>query len=255
MLTEQDIKTALAPHFPAIHILAVLSHYSEAVKKYQASDWEGSLLKSGKFVEATLKALLVHCGLTVPPARRFKVGDAIRDLGQISSTTYDDTARLLIPRACTFIYDIVSNRGTRHDPDKVNPNKMDASVVMPMISWILAEMIRFASGIATPTETLEQVENLTEKKYPHIENVDGRLYVNIAGLRAREIGLLLLHAHYPHRITRVELTASMRRHGLKTNPIAIALTRLKSTVDETDNGWKLRAPGREEAEKILSQNS
>jgi hypothetical protein len=254
MLSEQDAKRILSTQFPAIHLTAVLSHYEEAIKKYRAGDWEGSMLKGGKFLEAVLKALLTYCRLPVPAARRFKVGDAVRDLGK--TTSYDDSIRLLIPRACTFIYDIVSNRGTRHDPDKVNPNKMDASVAMPVISWVLAEMIRFASGIATPTETLEQVENLTEKKYPHIENIGGRLYVNISGLSARDLGLFLLHAHYPQRIRRADLSASMQRHGVRTaGARSMALLRLKNVVDETEEGWILRASGREEAENLLSAHS
>jgi len=249
MISEQEARSILVSKFAPVHVAALLSHYEEAVKKYRASDWEGSMLKGGKFLEAALKACATHCGLSLPPVRQFKVSKAVQDLGNTSG--YDDSVRLLIPRACTFAYDIVSNRGTRHDPDKVNPNKMDASVVMPIISWILAEMIRFASGIATPNETLDQVENLTEKKYPHIENIDGRLYVNKPGLNARELGLLLLHAHYPQRVQRADLSSSMQRHGVKANSRSVALTRLKTVVDETNEGWKLRASGREEAEKIL----
>ncbi len=254
MLSEQDAKRILHTQFPAAHIVAALSHYEEAIRKYRAGDWEGSMLRGGKFLEAVLKALLVHCGLPVPATRRFRVSHAVQDLGQ--TTGYDDSVRLLVPRACIFVYDIVSNRGTRHDPDKVNPNKMDASVVMPTISWVLAEMIRFASGVATPTETLEQVENLTEKKYPHIEDIDGRLYVNIPGLSARDLGLLLLHAHYPHRVSRTDLSSAMHRHGVRSpNARSVALTRLKDVVDETDEGWKLRASGREEAEALLTGTS
>lgn len=46
----------------------------------------------------------------------------------------------------------------------------------------------------------------------------------------------------------------MQRHGVKANPRSIALTRLKAVVDETAEGWKLRASGREEAEKLLTKN-
>jgi hypothetical protein len=250
MISEQDAKGILGLQFPAIHVAAALSHYEAAIREYRAGDWETSMLKGGKFLEAVLKASLIHCGLSLPTARQFKVGKAIQDLGQTNG--YDDSVRLLIPRACAFVYDIVSNRGTRHDPDKINPNKMDASVVMPVVSWMLAEMIRFASGIATPTETLEQVENLTEKKYPHIEDIDGRLYVNMSGLSARQLGLLLLHAHYPHRVRRADLSATMQRHGIKSNTTSMALTSLEAVVDETEDGWKLRASGREEAESLLA---
>lgn len=249
MTKKPDIKILLATQFQSTHINAILSHYSNAVSKYQSGDWEGALLKSGKFVEAVMKALLIHCALSLPPPRRFKVSSAVINLGQLSNST-DDAIRLLIPRACIFIYDIVSNRGARHDPDKIDPNKIDASVVMPTISWILAEMIRFSSGVVTPQVTIEQIESLVDKKYPHIEYIDGRLYINTSELKPRELGLLLLHAYYPKRITRSELSASIYRHGIKRG-VTVALTRLKSFVDENDDGWRLRQIGVKEAEKIF----
>lgn len=252
MFSKQEIESILTAQFPLKHVTAALAHYLGAVEKYQSSDWEAALLKSGKFIEATLKALLIHCGLSVPPAKRFKVSNSVRNLEQASST-YDETVRLLIPRGCSFLYDITSNRGARHDPDKIDPNKMDASIAIPLISWILAEMIRFASGNGTPGEIGEQIESLIEKKYPHIENIEGRLYINIRGLSPRELGLLLLDAHYPGRISRAELAASMLRHGAEKNSTAIALTRLKNLVDDVNGNWKLRGIGRQEAEEILSK--
>jgi hypothetical protein len=45
----------------------------------------------------------------------------------------DDSIRLLIPRNCVFVYDIASN-SSRHDPDEIDPNKMDAIVVVQNVS-------------------------------------------------------------------------------------------------------------------------
>ncbi|MES2059697.1 MAG: hypothetical protein V4438_01565 [Patescibacteria group bacterium] len=233
---------------------STINHYKEMVSAYQAGDWESSLIKAGKFVEAVTKALYLHCGKALPPARQFKVGTILRALEQL--TGHDDTVRLLIPRAGIFVYDIVSNRGARHDPDQIDPNKMDAAAVLPIASWILAEMIRFAAkGSSTPEETFRITELLCEKKYPYIEDIDGRLYVNIRDLNPRELGLLLLNAHYPNRISRSDLSAAIQRHGHRGNKVDVALTRLKSVVDDSEDFWKLRANGREEAERILSKNS
>ncbi len=254
MTDEQTINHTLSTQFTKKHVDSLIKHYKEMVRAYQAGDWELSLIKGGKFIEAVIKAIYLYCGKTLPPARQFKVGAILRSMEQV--TGYDDTVRLLIPRAGIFLYDIVSNRGARHDPDQIDPNKMDASATLPIASWVLAEMIRFAAkGSSTPEETLRITELLSEKKYPYFEDIDGRLYINIRNLNPRELGLLLLNAHYPDRISRPELSAAIHRHGYRGNLVDVALTRLKSLVDDNEGFWKLRANGRKEAEQLLARNS
>ncbi len=254
MTEEEAIKNVLIKVFPAKHITSALEHFSEAETKYQQEDWEKSLLRSGKFIESTLKALYVYAGKTLPPSRQFKVSTVIQQLGQLSNS-YDDTIRLTIPRSCSFIYDIVSNRGARHDSDDFDPNKMDASVSIPTISWILSEMIRFASQTSPSNDDVTSfTESLMEKKHPLFETIDGRIYVNHKGLTPKDLALLLLYAYYPKRISRKELTDSIERHGNFTrNAIAIALTNIKDLVDDDGTGnWKLREIGRAKAARILN---
>ena len=252
MNIEQQIKSNLGRKFSKRHIDASIKHFLDAVNRYQQADWEGCVLKTGKFIEAIMKTLWIFCGQTLPPPRRFSVGNTADRLRGL--TSHPDTIRILIPRACVFVYDIASNRGARHDPDEIDPNKMDASVVLPTASWILSELIRFAdAGSSTPEQTLSIVETLMDKKYPYFENIDGRTYINLRGLAPKDVGLLILNATYPKRISRNKLLDLLKRHGYKDNPSAIALTRLKEFVDDCNGDWKLRGNGREEAEKILAK--
>jgi hypothetical protein len=254
MNSEAQAKQILINVFPAIHVNASLTHFSDAVKKYQKGDWEGSTLKIGKFVEATIKALYVYCGQTLPRGRAFKVGAIVKNLERLNSNQYDDTVRILVPRACVFIYDIASNRGARHDPDEIDPNQMDASVVIPTAAWILAELIRFANGQNGNVATaMLLVEGLSMKKYPYFEEIDGRTYINIRGLSAREIGLLVLTAVYPRRINREKLTDLIHRHGGTKNGARVATQRLTRVVDADNDNWKLRGIGLQEAEQVLSR--
>jgi hypothetical protein len=254
MRPAHQIKAILVKSFSDRHVSATLKHFSEAVEKYQEGNWEVSLSKIGKFVEAVLKALWIYCGQTLPPARNFKAGQIIRNLGNLSSSQYSDSVRLLVPRGCAFVYDITSNRGARHDPDEIDPNKMDASVALSSASWILSEMLRLAdSSSSNPEMTAEIVEALIEKKYPFLENIDGRTYVNIAGLSAKDIGLLLLNAFYPGRISRTELIGLIKRHGFTKGAAAVSVTRLQQFVDDDGTGaWKLRGLGRQAASALLS---
>lgn len=253
MTEEQAIKNILDKIFPPKYIASTLKHFSAAVTKYQQEDWEASLLKSGKFVESVLKALHVCVGKTLPPSRQFKVNTTIQQLGQLGNT-YDDTIRLTIPRCCAFIFDLVSNRGARHDSDDFDPNKMDASVSITMISWVLSEMIRFASQASPSDDDVASfTESLMEKRHPLFETIDGRTYVNHKGLSQKDLALLLLYANYPRRVSRKELTDSMERHGNATkNAVTVALTNIKDLVDDDGHGnWKLREIGRQKATRIL----
>jgi len=138
-----------------------------------------------------LKALWVHTGNTLPPARQFKADSVINQLA--NQTTFDDSVRLTIPRACRFAYDIASNRGARHDPTEVDPNAMDAHAVVGVTSWILGELVRYAQkGSLRPDDVKDLVDGLTEKKYPLIEDVDGRTYLHVGGASGRDIAVLLL---------------------------------------------------------------
>ena len=105
----------------------------------------------------------------------------------------EESIRLTIPRACRIVYEIASNRGARHDADEIDPNEMDATVAVSVCSWIVAEMLRVAQkGSLDPAGVQEIVAGLIQKRYPHIEEVQGRIYVSIKGLSAREIAIAAL---------------------------------------------------------------
>src|SRR6266446_6440042 len=106
-----DPEQLLQPTFAVRHVSAVLKHFQAMTTEFQLSAWEEAIGKGGKFVEAALKALHVHAGKTLPPARQFKAGKLMTDLEQLPAGSLDDSVKLTIPRACRFAYDIASNRG------------------------------------------------------------------------------------------------------------------------------------------------
>ena len=93
-----------------------------------------------------------------------------------------------------------------------------------------------------------------EKRYPDIEDIDGRLYVNLDGLSAPDITLLVLERKYPARFSRDELLETLLRHdGVKKSNAQVAMTRIKKYIDDDGKGnLKLRANGRQKAAGIRS---
>jgi len=251
------VEQLLQPTFQSRHVKAALRHFREMTGEFQQGAWEEAIGKGGKFVEAALKALHLHTGGTLPPPRQFKADRVMNALEQLAAGPFDDAIRLTIPRACRFAYDIASNRGARHDPTEIDPNEMDARVVVTTVSWILAEMLRYAQrGSAAPDEVRELVDGLTQRRYPAVEEVDGRVYFHVPGASGRDVALLSLWHQYPGRMTRQELVAALRRHRFSEPNARVAVTRIARLVDQDRQGrLRLLQPGIAEAERLIADAS
>ncbi len=253
MNAPRTVEEMLTDVLEAKHTKAAVHHFDELVSEFQLGKWEKSIAKGGKFIEAILKALWVAAGETVPSGRAFKA-DAILNQLPHQTQLVEDSLRLTLPRACRVVYDIASNRGGRHDPDEVDPNVMDATVVLANAQWILAELVRYSQKGAThPNEAAEQVDSLTKRRYPFFEDIDGHLYSEV-GTSARAVGLMILFYH-GKRMSRDELRRSIVRHDFTDDNARLAIKRLTGAIDDDGNGnVKLRLTGIREAEKLIEKH-
>lgn len=247
------IELMLTPYFHKKNVSSLLKHFSKSVEDFRKRDWENAIAKAGKFIEATLKALFVHVGRALPSGRGFKADVIINGLGQLPDGSFHDSIRLTIPRAARFVYEVASNRGARHDTDEVDPNEMDANAAMMACSWILAEMIRLAQkGAVDLSQAKTLVENLTQKRYPMIEDVEGHIYFHRKKKTATEVALVVLAHQYPGRVEKQELVATVKRNGFSLANARVAVSRILRMVDENDNGeLRLLAPGLKQAEELM----
>lgn len=252
-MSQDTIDKLLVVKFPGKHVDALVRHYKDASEKFRRRQWEESTAKAGKFVEATLKALH-FCALNqpAPSGKAFKADAVMMTLNNLPKTAADDTIRILIPRACRFVYDIASNRGGRHDPDEIDANEMDATAAMSICAWILAEMIRYSQqGIVDLTEARKIVASLAEKKFPLLEEIEGRIYFHKHGKSAPDVVLVALTYRYPGRIPKAELIEIVRRNGFNQTNAAMAVSRAMKYVDENAQGLRVLAPGLAIGESLL----
>ena len=182
-MERADIVLLLTPAFPKAHTNASLDHFAKMITAYHEGNYEVCIGKAGKFIEAALKSLAVAANVPFLTGRQFKADKVMNDLGQLPAGSVSDSIRITIPRACRFVYDIASNRGARHDPHEVNPNQMDANAVVMCCSWIVGEMLRHATKNTDLSQAQSLVDSLTTRKYPFIEDIDGR--VSSTCLRSR----------------------------------------------------------------------
>jgi|CXWL01.1.fsa_nt_gi hypothetical protein len=255
-MSNKQARELLIHDFEPRHVDASLKHFKDARDKYWLEEWDAVALKAGKFVEAVTKALMVYCEKAIPASRKFKASGELKALenAQINGSPAPDTIRIVIPKACIFIYEVVNNRGGRHDAGDIDANSMDAKTIIPLMSWVLAEMVRFCTKGGDADSSMALIDELTNKAYPLFEEIDGRPYVNIEGLKAGEYALLLLYHAYPKRINRQGLVEAVKAHvknGKKKSTADTAVHRLKNIVDEQEGKWKLRGIGRQKAEELL----
>lgn len=245
----KTVKGLLGSEFEVTHVEAAVKHFQGMIDKFVATDWEGTEQKAGKFIEAVSKALVQKANKsTIGNTRKFNAGYELRQLENVAG--FPDALRLAIPRAGIFVYEIVSNRGGRHDPGEIDANEMDAKTIVPVNSWVLAELVRFCSKSSMEAAT-GLIEELTDKVYPYFEEIDGHTYVNLEGLKAGEIALLIMYSRFPKRVNRQHLVESVKRHEVGQSAATMAVHRLKHFVDDANGEWKLRGLGREKAEELL----
>jgi HEPN domain-containing protein len=233
------------------HVDAAVKHFGRMVQDYQQSEWDDANAKAGKFVEAVLKALVTEAGETPASGKAFRAGTVLDTIDK--KTALPDSLRLTIPRACRFVYEIASNRGARHDADEIEANEMDAKAAVALCSWILAEMVSYSQKGMDLDEAKEAVDGLMRRKYPFMEEIDGRVYWDIAS-SARETALLILYGVYPKRMSNESLARQVARHGYSQNNANVAVQRIRTRVDNDGHGnLKLRNLGVREAEELIQK--
>ena len=160
--------------------------------------WEPAELNGGKFCEAVyclLKATLDgDFGATPKKPKNFKA--ACEDLEKYpagKSVIGGRSIRVLIPRVLVPLYEVRNNRGVGHIGGDVDPNFMDATLVIHQSSWVMAELVRIFHSVSI-AEAQEAVRQLTALRHPMIWVAsNGQKRILRTDLQAREKILALLY--------------------------------------------------------------
>ncbi len=99
----------------------------------------------------------------------------------------------------------------------------------------------------------EMIASLTQRKYPFVEEIDGRLYFFLKGLGARDVALLTLWRIHPRRINKEDLIQAARRHGIREANARMGVARLHMLVDDDGAGnFRLLISGLQQAEALIA---
>lgn len=161
MLSSATLLSTLPPGLRT----PLIEEYSSIVQNFMERRWSPSELSGGKFCEIVYTILDGHASGTFASSPN-KPRDFVTACKTLESRVVTPRSfQILIPRLLPALYEIRNNRGVGHAGGDVNPNPMDASAVLAMSSWVMAELVRVFHN-ATTAEAQHAVDNLVERPMP-----------------------------------------------------------------------------------------
>lgn len=203
----------------------LLDGHAEAKRNFSLGGLRLSAVEAGRFCEAAFRLLeQISSGLFTPIGKQLKTEKIAIDLANLSAASFPDSIRLHIPRALRVVYDIRSKRDAAHLADGIDPNIQDATLVISVIDWVLAELVRLYHNV-TPNEAQGIVQSIVTKATPTVEDFNGFLKVLNPKLKASECCLLLLYHRDRQGASIEELNAwvqpKMRRNLRRTLDVLV----------------------------------
>ena len=169
----------------------LIDAYNDVVKNYAERRWEPSELNGGKLCEAVYTIIrgMADGALPLRSSKPKNMVDACRDMEK--ETSQSRSVRIQIPRMVLGLYEIRNNRGVGHAGGDVDPNEMDATAVLYMSKWLMAELVRVRHTLTT-AEAASLVESLVERQMPLVWSAGDKKRVLRPALTWKQNTLLLL---------------------------------------------------------------
>lgn len=228
----------------------LLDAYEEAKENYYLGGLRLSAVEGGRFCEAAFRLLQQRAfGKFDRLGKSLKTETIIQDLANVPAAGQPPSVRLHIPRALRVVYDVRSNRDAVHLGDGIDPNLQDATLVVGVLDWVLAEFVRLHHNV-TPDEAQRMVDDLVTRNAPVIEDFGGFLKVLRADLTAAPRCLVLLYQRGSEGATFDEVSSWVKpkmRANLRRTLDGLAED--KSWVHATGDRYQITRSGRQEVER------
>jgi len=232
---------------------SLIKSYERVKSDFVKGDYEGALLKSGKFVENIFRILkFLKNGSIVEEIKQGEFESIRKDLETVSSDKLPESVRILIPRiASSMIYDTRSKMGAAHQKS-IEPDFIDAKLTISASDWIVAELLRLYHTRETE-EVIKLMKNIVKEYVPFVEVKRGSKFVTMKGDCKEKILVSLLHAG-DDGLTRAEVGKLI--HDYTPGRITQSLNELEaeSKIGKAlDDYYVILNPGEEDISKKINR--
>jgi hypothetical protein len=249
-----DPKLAFAA-LPATLAKDLLDAYEKIVTNFAEGRWEPSELNGGKLCEAVFTIIDGYMSGTYPARARGpkNMPDACKKL-ETTYPTADRSPRIQMPRMIVALFEIRNHRGVGHAGGDVNPNQMDATAVLYMSKWLMAELVRILHGLTTD-EAADIIEALVEREIAVVWKWGDKRRILVTGLTWKQQVLLLLSS--VTEASEADLVAWLEHRDVRTLRKDVLRPMHKARLldyDETTRLLRLLPPGIRDAEALLHEH-
>ena len=240
---RDELVQALSARIPATLAAEFVDDFL-AIRRDVAAGLSGRAAP-GKFVESLVQALQFMA--TGTHDDHPSVDRALQTIEGL--TALDEGLRLCAARIARSMYTLRNKRGIAHKGD-VDPNEYDLAFLHSAAQWVMAEMIRSASG-CTLGEANALLRQVRAPAGGVVEDFGDRKLV-LAELPTREEILVLLHSEYPRAVGQRQITESLSRSSTRTVMNALKSAWKQRLIEGTpEAGYTLTRKGLREAAGIL----
>lgn len=243
-----NAEAMLRGKYPADLVTELLKAYREIESSYVARKWKPAELDAGHFVEAARRIL--EAELTPPYTPLSKPLSKFNDvaLRKLENATGDESYRMLIPRVLFAVNGIRNKRGVGH-LGPISANEMDATLILYNVKWVLAELVRLASG-ASPEQTQAAMDQIVERELALLWKHEDLAVVLDPNMPVRDQILVYLYDKSPQ--TESELRAAIEyKNSTRFGAIVADLHRGRMLHRGADGKCVIMPPGIAWAEELV----
>lgn len=175
----------------------IIKEYKEIKKRFSEALFDAAGLSTGKLVETVLRFLQYHLtGSYIPFGKHIpNFNDECRKLITLPTSTSsgNESLRVIIPRCLAFLYTLRGKRGIGHVGGDVEANSIDAATIVRVCDWMICELIRIFHNLSLE-EAQDIVDAVSSRNLPDIWEVAGKKRVLRTDLSTRQKTLLLAYS-------------------------------------------------------------
>lgn len=192
-MTRSDVQAILNNAYPPELVVPMLTSYENALLEFKMGRWQYSGNEIGQFIEVARRIVEYQLdGKYTSLADKLTVfSEKVLATYEAHSSSIPETYRIVIPRILYAMYCLRNKRGMIHK-SHIDPNKMDASVLLGNTKWVLAEFFRQASTLSFE-ETEAAIDNIMCRETSVVWDTGGALRILDTKMTTRDKVLCLLY--------------------------------------------------------------